>query len=190
MILKALENVRSHRSFTEKSISKEELYKMIEGARIGASARNAQAVRYFCVTDKKICDEIFAQTKWAGAISWNPSIEESPRAYIVLCAEVPCVLSEPLLHFDMGIASQNILLIASEMGYGGCILGAYNKKEVEKIIGLSEKYKSYFLIALGEAKDTVKIEDAKNGDTKYHRDDNNNHFVPKLSLEELIIGNK
>ena len=190
MILKALENVRSHRSFTEKTISKGELYRMIEGARVGASARNAQAVRFFCVTDKKVCDDIFAQIKWAAAISWNPAIEESPRGYIILCAENPANQSEPLLHFDMGIASQNILLLASEIGYGGCIIGAYNKKEVERIIGLPEKYKSYFIIALGEAKDKVKLENAENGDTKYHRDNSNNHFVPKLSLDELIIGNR
>lgn len=190
MMLKALENVRSHRSFTEKSISRGELYRMIDGARLAASARNAQVVRYFCVIDRKICDEIFAHTKWAGAINWNPVIEESPRAYIVLCAENPLTQTEPLLHFDMGIASQNILLMASEMGYGGCIIGSYNKKEVEKIIGLSDKYKSYFLIALGEPKDKVKIENAEKGDIKYHRDSSNNHFVPKLSVDELIIGNK
>ena len=67
----------------------------------------------------------------------------------------------------MGIASQNMLLCAGEMGFGGCIVGAYNKKEVEKLIALPEKYKSYFILALGEPKDKVKIVAAENKDTKY-----------------------
>ena len=177
MILKALENVRSHRSFTDKSLTKTELSKIVEGARLGASA--------------KLCDEIFEQIKWAAAVSWNPVLEESPRAYVILCACEPLTqTSDPLLHFDMGIASQNMLLCAGEMGYGGCIVGSFNKKEVEKIIGLQEKYKSYFILALGEPKDKVKIVAAENKDTRYYRDTLNNHFVPKLSLNELIIGNK
>ena len=52
MILKALENVRSHRSFTDKSLTKTELSKIVEGARLGASAKNSQSIRFFCVSDK------------------------------------------------------------------------------------------------------------------------------------------
>ena len=191
MILKTLENVRSHRSFTDRPLTKTELSKIVEGARLGASAKNSQSIRFFCVSDKKLCDEIFEQIKWAAAVSWNPVLEESPRAYVILCASNPLTqTSEPLLHFDMGIASQNMLLCAAEMGFGGCIIGAYNKKEVEKLIALPEKYKSYFILALGEPKDKVKIVAAENKDTKYYRDTLNNHFVPKLSLNEIIIGNK
>ena len=110
MILKALENVRSHRSFTDKSLTKTELSKIVEGARLGASAKNSQSIRFFCVSDKKLCDEIFEQIKWAAAVSWNPVLEESPRAYVILCACEPLTqTSDPLLHFDMGIASQNML---------------------------------------------------------------------------------
>ena len=179
MILKTLENVRSHRSFTDRPLTKTELSKIVEGARLGASAKNSQSIRFFCVSDKKLCDEIFEQIKWAAAVSW------------ILCACDPLTqTSEPLLHFDMGIASQNMLLCAAEMGFGGCIIGAYNKKEVEKLIALPEKYKSYFILALGEPKDKVKIVAAENKDTKCYRDTLNNQFVPKLSLNEIIIGNK
>ena len=191
MILKTLESIRSHRSFTDKMLTKPDLSKIVEGARLGASAKNSQSIRFFCVSDKKLCDEIFSHIKWAAAVSWNPVLEESPRAYIILCSETPLIqTTELLLHFDMGIASQNILLSANEMGFGGCVVGSYNKSEVEKIINLPEKYKSYFLIALGEPKDKVRIVAAEKKDTKYYRDTLNNHFVPKLSLNEIIIGNK
>ena len=45
MILKTLENVRSHRSFTDRPLTKTELSKIVEGARLGASAKNSQSDR-------------------------------------------------------------------------------------------------------------------------------------------------
>ncbi|PIE77753.1 MAG: nitroreductase, partial [Candidatus Delongbacteria bacterium] len=43
------------------------------------------------------------------------------------------------------------------------------------------------VIAVGKPIENVEIVDCKEGDIKYYRDDKGNHFVPKRSLEELII---
>ena len=125
-----IRETRSYRSFTDKKISIEELTSMIEAARFAGATKNLQGVRYVLITNDKTCNEIFKYTAWAGAIDWNPTVDEAPKAYIALYKDNKIDIIEKYLYFDMGLASQNILLKAREMGYGGCVLGAYNRVKV------------------------------------------------------------
>ena len=44
------------------------------------------------------------------------------------------------------------------------------------------------LLALGKPKETVVLEPlGPDGDTRYHRDEQGVHYVPKRSLEEIIL---
>lgn len=179
---------RSYRSFTDKAVSKSELLKMIENARVSASAKNSQSVRFALVDSSELCDKIFPLTKWAGSIPWNPSEKEAPTAYIVLCIPNDVPANKSFLYFDMGIASQSILLTAVEMGYGGCILASFNKTAVHDILNIPQNYDCEIVIALGEPDEISTVVDAVNGDTKYYRDEEKRHqYVPKLPLNELIF---
>ncbi|MGF6906886.1 nitroreductase family protein [Fusobacterium sp. PH5-44] len=187
-MLENLKKNRSHRSFTEKEITRKELEQFIEGARVSATSMNSQRIRFFIVDGKENCDKVFPLIKFAGAIEWNPTIEESPRGYIAVCCAEPLNAAIESLSFDMGLCTQNILLMANNVGYSGCIIGAYNKPEFDKTVKIPQGYKSYYLIALGEPKDQVTIVEAKENNLKYYRDVNtNHHYVPKLMLEDLII---
>lgn len=187
MIKELMTKNRSYRSFTSKTISQEELDEMMECARMAAASRNLQGIKYALITQEKMCRDIFPFTAWAGSIEWNPTPEEAPRAYIVMCGDSELSLPERSLYFDMGVAAQNILLKASEMGYGGCLLGAFNKAKVKEIAGIEDRYSVEILIALGEPGQKVVLEDAADGNTTYYRDDSGVHHVPKRTLEEVVI---
>ena len=188
MIVDTLKKIRSHRSFSNKKITMEELEKMVDSTRYASSTRNGQKLRYILINNEELCNKIFPLVKFAGAIPWNPTLDESPTAYILMCSENPLEnFTEKNLYFDMGIASHNIMLVAHELGYGGCIIGAYNKTEVDKLVGLPDNYVSHILLALGEPTDTVTITESVNGNTTYSRDERNHHFVPKLSLKEISL---
>ena len=179
---------RSYRTFTDKTLTKNDLLKMIENARVSASARNSQSVRFALVDSKDLCDKIFPLTKWAGSIPWNPKKEEAPAAYIVLCIPNDIPVNKSLLYFDMGVASQSILLTAVDMGYGGCILGSFDKISVHNILNIPQNYDCEILIGLGEPDEIATVVDAVNGETKYYRDEEKRHqYVPKLPLNELIF---
>lgn len=179
---------RSYRSFTNKKIDKSEILKMIENARVSASARNSQSVRFAIVDSKDLCDKLFPLTKWAGSIPWNPTPEEAPTAYIVLCTPNDIPINKCLLYFDMGVASQSILLTAVDMGYGGCIIGSFNKTAVHELLNIPQNYDCEIIIALGEPDEISTVVDAVNGDIKYYRDEEKKHqYVPKLPLNELIL---
>ena len=59
MIMETLKKIRSHRSFTKKKISMEELEEMVESTRYASSTRNAQKLRYVLINDDELCKKIF-----------------------------------------------------------------------------------------------------------------------------------
>jgi nitroreductase len=187
LIDKLIRETRSFRSFERVKISKKELEEVIEIARYSSSARNAQCIRYILISSAEICDKIFPHTKWAGFINWNPKKEESPVGYILMLNEKKTGISETLFNFDMGIASQNIMLKLREMKYGGCLIGAYNKPVIRELLEISDDYDLGVLIAIGKPKETVEIIDTTS-DTRYFRS-NDIHYVPKLRSVDLIIKN-
>jgi nitroreductase len=192
MIIDNIKHTRSHRRFTEKSIKEEEILEMLEGARFSASTKNAQILRYSYTIDDKKCQKLFSAVSLGGLLKNEDkaTLEERARGFILISAKKDNTTPDSRLFFDVGIASQNIILIADELGYGACIVMSYNKKAFEEILDLPEDYDSKAVIILGEAKDIVKLVDSKDEeDTKYFIE-NGIHHVPKLKLGDLILAKK
>lgn len=178
---------RSYRRFNEEvQIGYKELESFIDLARLSASARNIQPLKYFISNDKPVNDLIFPYLTWAGYLKdWNgPKKGERPTAYIVICLD-KSIADNPLS--DPGIASQSILLGAVEKNYGGCIIAAFDKIKLSKTLSLSQNIEPLHVIALGSPIETIMLEDIENDSYKYWRDDKQVHHVPKRKLEEIII---
>lgn len=189
MLNELLIKTRSHRTFNSTEIDIETLESLINAAHLGGSARNSQTLRYTLVSSQSLCHKIFPHTAWAGAIPWSPTLEEGPKAYILISTLKENLLSPITLGIDIGIACQNILLKATELGFGGCLIGAFNKLDVSKTLDLDmDTYNPQILVALGKPTDKVILTKGNIDNLKYHRDvEENVHYVPKLSLETLIL---
>ena len=89
--------------------------------------------------------------------------------------------------FDLGIASQNILLKATELGLAGCRIASVSAK-LHQELNLANHLKILMVIAIGVPKETVVIEEAEpNGDIRYRRTPDQTHHVPKRRLADIII---
>jgi len=178
---------RSYRRFYENhKISKADLRDLIDLARLSPSARNAQPLKYFLSYDEDTNAKIFPNLAWAGYLTdWpGPKEGERPSAYIVILLDTEITDDQ---FCDDGIAIQSILLGAAEKGLGGCTIAAIKKYELKKILNIPDSYEILYVLAIGKPKETVVIEDIKDGDFKYWRDDKGIHHVPKRTLNELII---
>ena len=179
---------RSYRRFYEKEkISLENVCEWIGLARMGASGRNGQTIKYQIVLSDKKREEVFETLAWAGYfLDWDGPIEgERPSAYVIMLNDEKLGKN---YFSDDGIAVQNLLLGAVESGYGGCIIRAFKEKEVRDALQISLDYKIIQVVALGKPKEVVVIDEMKNDDIKYWRDENHVHHVPKRILNDLIIG--
>ena len=89
---------------------------------------------------------------------------------------------------DHGIASQSILLKAVVKGLGGCIIASINRDQLRTQMDIPSKYEIMLVLALGKPKETVVIEAVgADGEIKYWRDNAMVHYVPKRSLDDMIV---
>ena len=182
-------NTRSYRRFDESySISKEILRDLVDLARCSASLRNLQPLKFYLSNKPETNEQIFHNLTWAGYLTeWPGPVEgERPSAYIILLLDTN--LTEQI-NCDHGIAAQSIMLGATEKGLGGCILSSVRRKAVHESMGIPERYRILLVLALGKPIEKVVIEQVgSDGDTRYYRDKEQVHYVPKRSLDEIIIG--
>ena len=124
MIIDNIKHTRSHRRFTEKKINEEEILEMLEGARFSASTKNAQILRYSYTIDDEKCQKLFSAVSLGGLLKNQDkaTFEERARGFILISAKKNITTPDSRLYFDVGIATQNIILIADELGYGACIV--------------------------------------------------------------------
>lgn len=189
MLKDLITKCRSYRRFYENErITEEELKTLVELAGLTASTANSQALKFrICYTEEENA-KVFETLKWAGALpDWDgPKEGERPAAYIIILCDLS--LGRNKLQDD-GIAAQTIMLGATEMGYGGCMLGNVERTRLAGLLGIdTEKYSIDLVLALGKPKETVVIVPVgEDGDVRYYRDENQVHYVPKRSLEELLV---
>jgi nitroreductase len=179
---------RSYRSFDPSvRISDETLRSFVACARLASSSRNLQAVRFRLVSNNEECARVFPLTRWAGYLADMeiPPKGHEPTAYIVLCIDTE-LATVPSFQKDIGICAQSLLLAATEEELGGCMIGSFNAKEVSDALAIPEYLSPQLILALGKPDERVEITEAENGNICYYRE-NGVHYVPKRSLEELII---
>jgi len=179
---------RSYRKFRfEKKVKLEQLTDLVALARLTPSSKNRQPLKYVLVTAEKDCRFVFQQLKWAWFLKdWaGPSLSEQPPAYIVVAVDKN--LNEQA-DIDAGIVSQTMLLGATEMGLGGCIIRTVNRYELKKHFQLPDFYDIILVIALGYPDQAIQIEPvSEKGETAYYETPDGVHVVPKRALEDLII---
>jgi nitroreductase len=175
------------RYFEDHTIPSEALKDLIDLARLSASAANRQPLKYMLSNEKERNAVIFSKLKWAAYLKdWDgPKEAERPAAYIIVLGDTQVSRS---FGCDHGIASQNILLGATEMGLGGCIVAAVDRKRLREDLLIPDQYEILHVIALGKPKEKIIVETVgSNGNIKYWRDETGAHHVPKRPLSEIII---
>lgn len=184
LVLKA----RSYRRFHEDvPVRKVTLKALVDYARLGPSALNLQPYKYVLSCDPDANAKIFSCLTWAGYLKeWKcPPEGERPPAYIVIVGDTEITKT---FGCDLGIAAQNILLAATEMDLGGCIMGSIRKKELRKLLKIPVRYKILLVMPIGKPKEKITIDRVgRDGDIKYWRDINELHHVPKRALSDVIL---
>lgn len=187
MIKDMIKKTRTYRRFYENvQVTEKDLHELIELARLSGSGANLQSLRYIVSKDDNKNNRIFKHLKWAGYLKdWNgPEEGERPSAYIVMVHDTS--ISKGYF-WDHGIAAQSIMLGATEKNLGGCMFGAINKKGLKEDLNIDDRYDVVMVIALGKPKEIVVLDEVRDNDIKYWRDEDGVHHVPKRGLDDLII---
>ena len=186
MINELLKITRSYRRYKEgEEISDTLLSEIAEAVRYAPSAANLQRARVAFVNESLQKQAVFETLGFAAYLKdWDgPKEGERPSAYAVIMTE-----SEPdvNLAIDIGLAAEAMILAAREKGIGACLFRSFKRERLSEILK-RDGYIPVLVISLGYPAEDVVIDEVKDGDIKYYRDEAGVHHVPKLPLSEILI---
>lgn len=182
---------RSYRSFDRSvQISRETLEEWVKYAGLTASTMNKQALKFRICTNSHECKNLLSLVRFAGALTDRimPPEGHEPTAFIVICIDTNISPNYTLFFKDTGIAAQSIMLMASEAGYGGCMVGSGIAEKIRDGLSLPSNLLPSLVLALGKPDEKVELCGVpENGCTDYFRDADNTHFVPKRKTKDIIV---
>lgn len=183
-IAKLLLRNRSHRAYDNSfQVREDQLRRIIDVNRLIPSARNQQVLRFRMVLDNE-ADKVLPHIKMGAALPelHLPEKGSEPRTFIIICSTVE---ESRFVDIDLGIAAQSMLLQAVEIGLNGICIAAFDKQKIREDFQLP--YEPLLILAIGRGKDNIHLSAiSANESHNYYRKEGV-HYVPKLTIEELII---
>jgi len=144
-VFTAISQRRSVRAYKAVEVEEEKLKKILEAARLSPSASNRQDWKFIVVKNKE------TKKKLAKAAFGQSFIGEAP-VVIVACGTEPKAImacGQPAYTVDVSIACTFMILLAHELGFGTCWIGAFKEDEVKKILKIPESVRVVAMIPLG-----------------------------------------
>lgn len=179
---------RSYRRFDGNCpVTEDTVWELLELACYVSSAKNLQPLKYIAVCNPAVAEALYPSLSWAGYLTeWHGPVEgERPQAYIVMLGDLS--ISHDVI-VDSGIAAQTILLGATALGLGGCMIGSFERKKIRELLKIPDTFSLLMVIALGKPVETVVIDQMSDHDSvRYFRDANGIHHVPKRVVDDVVL---
>lgn len=179
-----LKKNRSHRGYDAAvKLSRETLRDLVSAATLCASGMNAQSLRFRLVPSEE-AHRVHPLIKLGAALPEEhlPHPDEEPQGYVVICSARP---EDRVVDIDLGIAAQSILLNAVSRGLNGIAILNFNPEALQQALDLP--LKPLCVLGLGKGIERIFLLPVHQGDSlKYFRKEGV-HYVPKLTVEDLLI---
>lgn len=183
---KLLRKNRSYRGYDPSfEVREDQLRRIVAVNTLIPSARNSQALRFRLVTRNE-AHKVLPHIRLGGALPHLhlPYPGTQPEAFIVVMSAIE---PDNYIYIDLGISAQSMLLQATEIGLNGIMIGACDKERLQEELQLP--YRPLLVIAIGRGNEQIRlVEIGAEESHSYYRDDAGVHYVPKVRLEDLIIG--
>ncbi|MEM2336289.1 MAG: nitroreductase family protein [Candidatus Bathyarchaeia archaeon] len=150
-LFEAVKKRRSIRKFKPNLIPNEDLKKILEAGRLAPSGGNRQPWYFIVVRE--------GETKKALATAANNQMFIANADAVIVAlgdpkaspVKLPYTLSATRIPYkqDPMIAIEHMVLAATALGYGTCWIGAFDEKEVKKILKVPEDLAVIALLPIG-----------------------------------------
>lgn len=176
---------RSHRGYDSRfTVRADQLRSMIEVNTRIPSARNQQVLRFRPV----LADEaplVLPHIRLGGALPelHLPLPRSEPRAFILICSTVP---EDRYVDIDLGISVQSMLLRGVEMGLNGICIGAFDRARIREAFDLP--WEPLLILGVGKGAEQIELVEIGAEENRAYYRRNGVHYVPKIRVEELLIG--
>ncbi|GAB7140988.1 nitroreductase family protein [Deferribacterales bacterium RsTz2092] len=146
---------RSIRQYKAGAIPDEDIKKILQAAGNAPSAANQQPWHFVVITDRDTL------VKLSEILKFGKMLPQAACA-VVICTSGAELTYKELAIDDCSAATQNILLAAHALGYGGVWLGVHHKAEfesaVKKLLAVPDGGRVYAAVSLGIPNEEKKSE--------------------------------
>ena len=140
---------RSIRRYKPDLVSREQLMRVLEAARLAPSWKNLQCWRFIVVTEESGKNSIAAAL--ADTNPGKRALQTAPID-IVLCADPQAsgIMGDRLYYLvDCGITMEHLVLAASAEGLATCWIGAFDEETVKTAMGVPSEWRVIAMTPLG-----------------------------------------
>lgn len=185
-VYEAVKQRRTVRKFKQQEVNKEDILKLVDAARLAPYGANLQPLKFSVIVSEELRKEMFPYIKYAGYLpDWNPTFQQSPPVFIAILNDT-AIKPTDKSECDSGAAVMSMSLVAEELGLGTCWLGAIDRVKIKEILKLPEQLDITYLLGVGYP-DQKGVAVEMRDSIKYYHDENENLYVPKRSMEDVIV---
>ena len=179
-----LKKNRSHRGYDASvKLSFKALKEILSAVTFCPSGMNAQSLRYRLVPSEE-AHLVHPLVRLGAALPEEhlPHPGQEPQGYIVICS---ARTEDRVVDIDLGIAAQSILLGAVSRGLNGIVILNFQPDALQQALDLP--LKPLAVIGLGKGLERIFLLPVHQGDSLTYFRKEGVHYVPKLTVEDLII---
>ena len=151
---KVLESRNSTIKFSDEPIESDSLSRMINAAMRSPSWKNNTSYRLMFVDDLKLKEEI-SETILNDTDKMKDAIKQAPLLAVILGDPKESGIIEDKEYYlvDAAIAMQQLILAATNEGYGTCWLGCMNQDKVKETLEIPKNYNVIAMTPIGKAEE-------------------------------------
>ena len=139
----AVATKRAIRRFADRPIDDALVTRILDGGRHAGSSKNQQRWTFIVCRDRAHLAELAAVGPWAGHLA-------GAAVAIALVTPDPKAAGAPLsILWDLGQASQNMMLVAWELGIGSVPATVYDHELARRLLGYPADQHCEFLLSFG-----------------------------------------
>lgn len=151
---------QSDRRYMPDPVSREDVLKCLEAARMSPSACNSQPWKFIVVDDKAKLAEM---ADAAEGLGMNKFTRDVPVMVAVVLEKMNATarLGSLLKHkdysmLDLGMAVEHFCLQAADLGLGTCIMGWFDEKRIARLLGVPRGKRIPLIISLGYPENPIR----------------------------------
>ena len=151
-LVKIMQQRHSCRKFLDKAVENEIIVACINAASPAPSACNTQPYHFYVANTP---ETVATAAEYCKGDHVNRWVGEA-KAFVIITQEhanMPTTLGEAarkdFRQYDIGLAIENFLLEATELGLGSCVLGCFNEEKLKSSFRIPSPKKIALVIAMG-----------------------------------------
>ncbi len=153
--METIKSRRSIRKFEQKDVEQDKIEKLLDAVKWSQSWANTQCWEVIVVRDERIKQRL--QSTLPKSNPAYPAIVKAPVLFVMIAklsvsgyykGQVTTKFGDWFM-FDMGIANQNLCLMARALGLGGVVVGLFDHDKAREVLDVPSGYEVVSMIPIG-----------------------------------------